>query len=94
MRTQLRSIGCQIADFHEVILPFQNLLIFLRSPGLEKRTVQMNDVFAACPLVEIIYILGNHRNFKRFFQFRNSEVAGVRLSLTRLNSSLVIEIQN
>ena len=52
----------------------------------------MQDVFAACALVQIIYILGDNLYVVVFLKLGDGEMSGIGLDILELSAADIIEI--
>ena len=98
-RTQLSSVTGLISHFYFILFRLQFLYIMrvIRvSAGADlcQLTMQVNDMAASCPFVQIIYILGDNRHIEILFQLRQQFMSAIRLHFQQLFPSFIIEVNH
>src|SRR5690606_4743498 len=76
----------------QVFPPFHDPAGITQTPDFEQFSVQMQDLAAAGPFVEIVYVLGDDMYVEIIFQFCQEFVSGIGMHCEQLSSPLIVKI--
>ncbi len=102
VRPKLAAVRCLVPEVDFTVADVENLFLgkpvliveAVFGPDLGHLPVQMEHPGAACPFVQIVHVLGDHRYIVVLLEIRDGEVRGIRPYFLQLFASYVVEIED
>ena len=96
VRTALIAhIDCPVAYIlHITLTPIVHICVCILRAHLGQFTMQMDNIAATSPLMQIVHILSDNANIIHLFKFSQNRVCLIRLNGCQLGSALIIETQH